>query len=108
MQRVDLIFKCGCIMKLHFSESGKRTSYDETGKRSVHCESSSCSRRKQMSEAINHDRRRFLRTAGMTIAACQFGAAGFAEGSIFSEPLPSLDGATGWLNSEPLKKADLH
>jgi len=61
-----------------------------------------------MSEAINHDRRRFLRTAGMTIAACQFGAAGFAEGSIFSEPLPSLDGATGWLNSEPLKKADLH
>lgn len=60
-----------------------------------------------MTQAINHDRRRFLRAAAMTIAVSQLSLTRSAAGSIFSEPLPSLDGATGWLNSQPLKRPDL-
>lgn len=61
-----------------------------------------------MNEAINHNRRQFLRAAAMTIAASQFGPTSFAAASLFSEgSLPSFEGATGWLNSQPLKKANL-
>jgi thiol-disulfide isomerase/thioredoxin len=67
-----------------------------------------------MSEAIDHDRRRFLASAAITLAAAQFSVVGYtnaqsgapirlsAEGSF-----PSLDGAIGWLNSEPLTPAAL-
>jgi thiol-disulfide isomerase/thioredoxin len=67
-----------------------------------------------MREEFNHDRRRFLGTAAMTIATSQLGMMGCAMG----EPttglqlpvegeLPSLGGATGWLNSQPLTVAGL-
>src|SRR5215212_1721337 len=51
-----------------------------------------------MSEDLNHDRRRFLAAAAMTVAAVQLGVTGCAAQRI----LPSLGGATGWLNSQPL------
>jgi thiol-disulfide isomerase/thioredoxin len=61
-----------------------------------------------MTKAINHDRRRFLRAAAMTLAASQLGLPSSAAASLFDEGrMPSLDGATGWLNSQPLKRADL-
>jgi len=61
-----------------------------------------------MTQAINHNRRQFLRAAAMTFAASQLDVASSAATSLFSEgSLPSLDGATGWLNSQPLKRADL-
>jgi thiol-disulfide isomerase/thioredoxin len=67
-----------------------------------------------MSAACIHDRRRFLRTAAMTIAAAQIGMLGCAK----AEPndslplsvegqMPSLEGATGWLNSQPLSASGL-
>jgi thiol-disulfide isomerase/thioredoxin len=68
-----------------------------------------------MSEEINHDRRRFLGTAAMTIAAASVGMIG--SGAQQATPaglqlpvegeLPSLSGATGWLNSQPLTAAGL-
>src|SRR5277367_4343489 len=61
-----------------------------------------------MTKAINPDRRGFLRATAMTIAASQLGLTRSAAVSLFSEgSMPSLDGATGWLNSQPLKRADL-
>jgi thiol-disulfide isomerase/thioredoxin len=67
-----------------------------------------------MSGSINRDRRWFLTTAAMTMAAAQIGDASQAitesaravrlpnEGGF-----PSLGGATGWLNSQPLTPAGL-
>lgn len=63
-----------------------------------------------MSEELHHDRRRFLAAAAMTVAAVQLGVTGCAarrETSAMTQlpiegELPSLDGATGWLNSQPL------
>jgi thiol-disulfide isomerase/thioredoxin len=68
-----------------------------------------------MSEEINQDRRRFLGTAALTVAAAQFGVTGCAvqrmtraEAQLPIEgELPSLGGATGWLNSQPLTGASL-
>ncbi len=58
---------------------------------------------------INKDRRRFLGNAMMTIAAAQFGVGGCAKaqpaGTVrmpVEGDLPSLEGATTWLNSQPL------
>jgi len=67
-----------------------------------------------MSAACIHDRRRFLRTAAMTIAAAQIGMLGCAKGEpndslrlSVAGQMPSLEGATGWLNSQPLSTAGL-
>ena len=64
-----------------------------------------------MDEAINHNRRRLLGRAAMTMAAAQFGLLGRlrAEDASASEPrqLASLSRATAWLNSPPLSPADL-
>lgn len=68
-----------------------------------------------MSEEINHDRRRFLGAAAMAVAAAQLGATGCAmrrmeraEAALPVEgELPSLGGATAWLNSEPLTASSL-
>jgi thiol-disulfide isomerase/thioredoxin len=67
-----------------------------------------------MSGAINQDRRWFLTTAAMTAAAAQFG---IVSPTIAESPrtvrlpnegsFPSLNGATGWLNSQPLTPAPL-
>jgi thiol-disulfide isomerase/thioredoxin len=61
-----------------------------------------------MSTTIKSDRRQFLRSAGMAIAASGLGTSRIAAASFFSEgSLPSLGGATGWLNSSPLTKESL-
>ena len=61
-----------------------------------------------MSTIIKSDRREFLRSAGMAIAASGLGASRIAAASFFSEGgLPSLGGATGWVNSPPLTKESL-
>jgi thiol-disulfide isomerase/thioredoxin len=68
-----------------------------------------------MSEDLNYDRRRFIVGAAMTVAAIPFGAAGCAvqrltraEAQLPVEgELPSLGGATGWLNSQPLTSRSL-
>jgi thiol-disulfide isomerase/thioredoxin len=67
-----------------------------------------------MSAACIHDRRRFLRTAAMTIAAAQIGMLGCAKASpndslrlSVEGQMPSLEGATGWLNSQPLSASGL-
>jgi thiol-disulfide isomerase/thioredoxin len=66
-----------------------------------------------MYEEINQNRRRFLSTAAMTMAATQLGLIGFARTSIAADrlpvegKLPSLGGASGWLNSQPLTAASL-
>ena len=66
-----------------------------------------------MYEEINQNRRRFLSTAAMTMAATQLGLIGFARTSTAVDRLPvegempSLGGATGWLNSQPLTAAGL-
>ena len=67
-----------------------------------------------MPSQFNLDRRGFLGTAAMSIPAQQFGLAG-REGGSFAGPLrlqaegelPSLGGAVGWLNSQPLTPDDL-
>ena len=63
---------------------------------------------------INLDRRRFLSTAAMTVAAAQLGIVGCAKaqsgGAVRLPPegeFPSLDGANGWLNSPPLTPTGL-
>jgi thiol-disulfide isomerase/thioredoxin len=71
-----------------------------------------------MAEAINYNRRRFLGTATMTIAAAQLGMIRFARAESSKTPavdrlpvegkMPSLSGATEWLNSQPLTAAGLH
>ena len=68
-----------------------------------------------MSKEINVGRRRFLITAAMAVAAAEFGLIGCtvqqvaaAAAQLTSEgDLPSLDGATGWINSPPLTSANL-
>jgi thiol-disulfide isomerase/thioredoxin len=63
-----------------------------------------------MSEEINNDRRRFLSTAVMSIAAAQLGIIGcgvqktlpVAAQLPFEGEIPSLSGANEWLNSPPL------
>src|SRR5438034_4604467 len=68
-----------------------------------------------MAEDINDDRRRFLATAAMTVAAAQLGMIGSANAqSSTTKPqlpiegeLPSLDSATEWINSPPLTAAGL-
>jgi thiol-disulfide isomerase/thioredoxin len=53
------------------------------------------------------DRRRFLATASMSIVAAQLGMIGSAKAQTIEGELPSFDGATGWLESEPLTAAGL-
>jgi thiol-disulfide isomerase/thioredoxin len=67
-----------------------------------------------MLEDINLNRRRFLSTAAMTIAAVQLGIVGCANAQAIGAirlpsegGFPSLGGATGWHNSQPLMAADL-
>ena len=61
-----------------------------------------------MSNEINLDRRRFLGAAAMTFAAAQVGIVGSAAAQFAVEAAsPSLAGATGWLNSQPLNMAGL-
>ncbi len=67
-----------------------------------------------MQVVIGTDRRRFLGNALMTIAAAQLGIAGCAKAQskgavqlLFEGDLPSLSGATTWLNSPPLMPAGL-
>jgi thiol-disulfide isomerase/thioredoxin len=67
-----------------------------------------------MSESINQDRRRFLTTAAMTLGAAQFGVVSRTIAELASTvrlpnegSFPSLGGATGWLNSQPLTPAAL-
>ena len=63
---------------------------------------------------INYTRRHFLGTAAMIVGAAQLGLTGCAKaqsGAPFRLPvegeMPSLGGATEWLNSEPLTPASL-
>src|SRR5215211_4071333 len=68
-----------------------------------------------MSEYINHERRSFIAAAAMTVAAAPFGVNGCAARRTTSADaqlpvegeLPSLGGATGWLNSQPLSANSL-
>src|SRR5450432_180486 len=67
-----------------------------------------------MSQAINQDRRRFIGAAAKTIAAVQLGMSGCSKAQILAPgklpvegDMPSLAGATGWLNSQPLTAAGL-
>ena len=67
-----------------------------------------------MSEAIDQNRRRFLATVAVALAAAQLGIAGSANaqsGTAIRLPgegsFPSLGGATGWLNSQLLTPAAL-
>src|ERR1051325_2678488 len=63
-----------------------------------------------MSDRFNHNRRGFLAAMTMTIATIPFGVAGCAVQPMtrpvsqlpVEGELPSLGGATGWLNSQPL------
>src|SRR5690349_4902351 len=64
--------------------------------------------KKVMSEDVNYDRRRFLGVASMTIAGGQAGMAAPAQSQLPIEgSFPSLNGATTWLNSPPLKASSL-
>jgi len=63
----------------------------------------------KLSEEINYTRRRFLGIAAMTIAGAQLGLIGRAQAAPNAAvrlpnegKLPSLGGATEWLNSQPL------
>jgi thiol-disulfide isomerase/thioredoxin len=67
-----------------------------------------------MSGEINHDRRSFVGALAMTIAAAQVGVTGCAMaqsgGAVRLDEegaMPSLGGATEWLNSQPLKTDSL-
>ncbi len=66
-----------------------------------------------MYEEINQNRRRFLATAAMTMAATQLGRIGFARAGTAADrlpvegKLPSLSGAFGWLTAPPLTAASL-
>jgi thiol-disulfide isomerase/thioredoxin len=67
-----------------------------------------------MSEHVDHDRRRLLGGALMTLAAHRLGVLGAAMEQLAcaaapaDPPMPSLAGATGWLNSPPLSTQSLH
>jgi hypothetical protein len=54
-----------------------------------------------MSEQFKCDRRRFIAAAAMSVVGAQFGVSSCAVQRIFERELPSLGGATGWLNSQP-------
>ena len=68
-----------------------------------------------MSNDIDRDRRRLLGSAALTVAAARFGAIGTvlqqiacaASAARVEGELPSLGGATEWLNSPPLTAAGL-
>jgi len=70
-----------------------------------------------VSKEINNNRRCFLGTAAMTMAAAQLGMVGFARAQSSKTPaadqlplegnLPFLGGASEWLNSQPLTAAGL-
>jgi thiol-disulfide isomerase/thioredoxin len=68
-----------------------------------------------MSDRVSRARRRFLGAAAMTIAAAQLGMTGCGGRQMSSSAaqlpveggLPSLGGATEWLNSQPLSAASL-
>jgi thiol-disulfide isomerase/thioredoxin len=67
-----------------------------------------------MSQEFDHDRRRFVATAASALAAVQFGIAGCANAQAGADvrlpaegSFPSLGGATGWLNSQPMTPASL-
>jgi thiol-disulfide isomerase/thioredoxin len=68
-----------------------------------------------MSDSINEGRRRFVRSAAAALGAARFGAIGSAVQQLACTPLtarsegalPSLSGATQWLNSPPLTPAGL-
>jgi thiol-disulfide isomerase/thioredoxin len=53
------------------------------------------------------DRRRFLATTAMAAAALQLGMTGVGRAQSITGGLPSLGGATAWLNSPPLTAAGL-
>jgi thiol-disulfide isomerase/thioredoxin len=63
-----------------------------------------------MSEQINQDRRRYL-GIGVSIVSANMPLTGVASAKAVGLPVegkfPSLGGATGWLNSQPLTPADL-
>jgi thiol-disulfide isomerase/thioredoxin len=68
----------------------------------------------EVDHAIDYDRRRFLGALAMTIAAAQLSRAAHATaqsvGAVRLDgegAMPSLGGATGWLNSQPLKTDSL-
>ena len=61
-----------------------------------------------MSEQINHDRRSFLSMAAKVIAGTELAVMTSRGSQLAVEgELPSLGGATGWLNSQPLTRANL-
>jgi thiol-disulfide isomerase/thioredoxin len=66
-----------------------------------------------MTSAFNYERRNFLGTAALVIAAAQLGIVGCASAQPAATRLPtegefpSLGGATGWLNSQPLTTSGL-
>jgi thiol-disulfide isomerase/thioredoxin len=67
-----------------------------------------------MSKGIDHDRRWLLGTAVMYVAAAQLGMGGCAKAENSAAirlpvegQMPSLGGATAWLNSQPLTPASL-
>lgn len=67
-----------------------------------------------MPGAMNHDRRSFVGALAMTLAAAHTGATrpGVAQSGAAVRlgeegPMPSLDGSTGWLNSQPLNADNL-
>ena len=63
---------------------------------------------RHMAEDIRWDRRRFLGTTALAMVAAQLGGIGSAAAQLPMEgDLPSLGGATGWLNSPPLTPAGL-
>jgi thiol-disulfide isomerase/thioredoxin len=66
---------------------------------------------KGASESIDLDRRRFLSAAAVTVVFTEFMMSGAARSESVRLPLegklPSLDGATGWLNSPPLMRESL-
>jgi thiol-disulfide isomerase/thioredoxin len=59
-----------------------------------------------MPEEINHDRRRFLGAAAMTIVGLQLGMIGLADAKPSSE-LGSIGNVKEWLNSQPLTPTEL-
>jgi thiol-disulfide isomerase/thioredoxin len=64
----------------------------------------------QMSDQINYRRHGLVDPSSITLASTDFGildaAENLADGP-FERRMPSLDGATAWLNSPPLTAADL-
>jgi thiol-disulfide isomerase/thioredoxin len=67
-----------------------------------------------MSEEIKHNRRNFLGTTAMAVAAAQLSMIGSAQAKSTTAirlpvegEMPSLGGATEWLNSQPLTPAGL-